>query len=72
MTDSKDKYCFKAYPTEFECTDETGAVVFNLKTFDQDSAQLEISTLVSGIRWPEISAMIESSLIKMGLDDPED
>lgn len=71
MTDSKDKSFFKAYPTEFECTDETGTVVFNLKTFDQDSAQLEISTLVSGISWPEISAMIASSLIKMGLDDPE-
>ena len=57
-------------PTEFECTDETGELIFKISTFDAHCAVLEIKTMISPANWPLISAEIMHCITSMKLDRP--
>lgn len=57
----------ESWPTEFECSDECGDV-FKLSAFDEHTATIEISTVISKESWPVISNEIQRCLNEMFKD----
>ena len=55
----------KYYPTRFECVDESGDLIFNVTTFDQHSANVQIKYLVNEKNWKAISEAIQDCLDQM-------
>lgn len=56
------------YPTTFEAYQDGDIAVFKVEAFDECSAQITISSIVSVTEWDEIAPMIRQCLVDMKLE----
>jgi len=56
-------------PTEFECVDDAGELIFKISAFDAHCATVEIKAVVTPANWPEISDRILHCLDSMKLGE---
>lgn len=56
------------YPTTFEAYQDHDLAVFKVEAFDEFSAQITISSVVSLAEWDEIAPLIRQCLVDMKLE----
>ena len=56
-------------PTEFECVNDAGDLIFKISAFDQYCASIEIKSVVTPSGWAEISDQILRCLESMKLEE---
>lgn len=56
------------YPTKFEAYQDGDLPVFKVEAFDEFSAQITISSVVSLAEWDEIAPLIRKCLVDMKLE----
>lgn len=56
------------YPTTFEAYQDHDLAVFKVEAFDECSAQITISSVISLEEWDEIAPLIRQCLVDMKLD----
>ena len=62
----------EVYPTKFEAYQDGDLAVFRVEAFDEFSAQITISSVVSLTEWDEISPLIRQCLVDMQFDGDND
>lgn len=56
------------YPTKFEAYQDGDLAVFKVEAFDECSAQITISSVISLTEWDEIAPLIRQCLVDMKLE----